>query len=306
MKNPNSFLLAEVYNPNEYRNYIKLGKMDYLYDKVDLYDHLKQVIQGKSLPDPISEIQAKYADIEHHMLHFLDNHDEQRLASKDFAGTPEKGKPLMVVSATLSSSPTMIYFGQEVGEPGNEDGGFGKPTRTSIFDYVGVPSHQRWMNDGLFDGGKLTESEKQLRDFYSRLLNFSINSSALMGKFQEIQTVNRNTPIINSGSVEASAVALESNKNKEGKNAYSEGIYSFVRWSNTQKLIVVANFSWLTESNFDLIIPADVIKEWKLKDGTYDMKEELNKKGQGKLVVKDGQGTVQVSIGPSGSFIFSL
>ena len=174
-----------------------------------MYDHLKLVIQGKALPDPITEIQAKFADIEHHMLHFLDNHDEQRLASAAFAGTPEKGKPLMVVSTTLSSSPTMIYFGQEVGEAGNEDGGFGKPTRTSIFDYVGVPNHQRWMNDGLFDGNKLTESEKNLLDFYSRLLNFYINSSALMGKFQEIQTVNRNPPPVYSNSHEVRALTSE-------------------------------------------------------------------------------------------------
>ena len=136
MKNANAFLLAEVYNPKEYRNYINLGLMDYLYDKVETYDHLKEVIHGKTLPDGLSNIQNSMADIEHHMLHFLDNHDEQRLASDAFAGTPEKGKPLMVVSATISTSPTMIYFGQEVGEPGKEDAGFGKPTRTSIFDYI--------------------------------------------------------------------------------------------------------------------------------------------------------------------------
>ncbi len=306
MKNPNAFLLAEVYNPNEYRNYIKLGKMDYLYDKVDLYDHLKQVIHRKALPDPISEIQAKFADIEHHMLHFLENHDEQRLASKDFAGTPEKGKPLMVVSTTLSSSPTMIYFGQEVGEAGNEEGGFGKPSRTSIFDYVGVPSHQRWMNDGLFDGGKLTESEKSLRDFYSRLLNFSINSPALMGKFQEIQTFNRNHIPLSNSIQEASAISNETTTNSIGKNSYSEGIYSFVRWSDSQKLIIVSNFSWVTASEFDLFIPADLIGEWKLKDGTYELKEQLSPKVRAYLVVKDGEGSVKISIPPSESFIFGF
>ena len=304
MKNPNAFLLAEVYNPNEYRNYIYLGKMDYLYDKVDLYDHLKEVIRGKALPDPISSIQEKFADIEKHLLHFLDNHDEQRLASKDFAGTPEKGKPLMVVSTTLSSSPTMIYFGQEVGEAGNEDGGFGKPTRTSIFDYVGVPNHQRWMNDGLFDGGKLTESEKNLRDFYSRLLNFSSNSSALMGKFKEIQSVNRGFSSVNNKKQEAIAAVAEAYSNE--RSAYTEELYSFVRWSNSQKLIVVANFSAVTESSFELIVPSEVISEWKLKDGSYDLKEELYQTVEAKLNVKDGQGTIKISIPASESFIFSL
>ena len=156
MKNPDAFLLAEVYNPNEYRNYIHLGKMDYLYDKVETYDKLKDIIQGRALPDGLSDIQNGMADIEHHMLHFLDNHDEQRLASPEFAGTPQKGKPLMVVSTTISTSPTMVYFGQEVGEAGNENAGFGTHSRTSIFDYIGVPNHQRWMNGGKFDGGQLT------------------------------------------------------------------------------------------------------------------------------------------------------
>ncbi len=82
--------MAEVYNPREYRNYIHLGKMDYLYDKVETYDKLKDVIQGRSWPDEISGIQYNMMDIEHHMLHFLDNHDEQRLASPEFAGSGEE------------------------------------------------------------------------------------------------------------------------------------------------------------------------------------------------------------------------
>jgi glycosidase len=217
------------------------------------------------------------------MLLFLDNLDEQRLASKEFAGSAEKGKPLMVLSTTLGSSPTMIYFGQEVGESAKEDAGFGKPSRTSIFDYVGVPNHQKWMNEGNFDGGKLSESEKNLRDFYKKLLNFSINSTALMGKFKEIQTANRG---ITSG--------------------YSEGIYSFVRWSATQKLIVVTNFSWVSDANFELVVPADVIKVWNLKDGVYPIKDQLNLSTVSALKVENGVGSVAIKMAPSESFIFSL
>ena len=283
VKNPDAFLMAEVYNPNEYRNYIRLGKMDYLYDKVETYDHLKAVIQGKTWPDGLTDIQRRLADIEHHMLHFLDNHDEQRLASPEFAGTAEKGKPLMVVSATISSSPTMIYFGQEVGEAGNENAGFGTHSRTSIFDYIGVPNHQRWMNGGKFDGGQLSQSEKDLRDFYKRLLNFSINSSALMGNFQEIQTANRN---ITTG--------------------YDIAIYSYTRWSDTEKLIIVTNFYSLASSNFELRIPADIIQKWNLKDGTYTITDQLYHKKTTQLRVENGVGKAQISISPSESFIFQL
>ena len=107
-KNPGAFLLAEVYNPQEYRNYIRLGKMDYLYDKVEMYDSLKAIIQGKAATDTIAAVQAGMGDIEGHMLHFLENHDEQRIASPAFAGSAEQAKPAMVVSALISSSPTML------------------------------------------------------------------------------------------------------------------------------------------------------------------------------------------------------
>ncbi|WP_343705908.1 alpha-amylase family protein [Flavobacterium sp.] len=283
IKNPNAFLLAEVYNPNEYRNYIRLGKMDYLYDKVETYDKLKDIIRGKSSPDELTKIQNRMSDIEHHMLHFLDNHDEQRLASPEFAGTPERGKPLMVVSATISTSPTMIYFGQEVGEAGNEDAGFGKRSRTSIFDYIGVPNNQRWMNGGKFDGGQLSESEKQLRDFYKRLLNFTVNSSALMGSFEEIQTVNR-----------------QNNEN------YDALLYSYARWSESQKLIVVANFSSEKGSEFELKVPSSLISKWNLKDGEYHLKDQLYKDITFVLKVQNEQGEAKISIEPSESLILEV
>ncbi|MFH6996176.1 alpha-amylase family glycosyl hydrolase [Flavobacterium sp. FlaQc-48] len=283
MKNPSAFLLAEVYNPNEYRNYIRLGKMDYLYDKVETYDKLKDVIRGKSSPDGLSDIQKGMSDIEHNMLHFLDNHDEQRLASPEFAGTPERGKPLMVVSTTISTSPTMVYFGQEEGEAGNENAGFGSRSRTSIFDYIGVPNHQRWMNEGKFDGGQLSESEKNLRDFYKRLLNFAINSSALMGSFEEIQSANR--------------------QNNAGYDAL---LYSYVRWSENQKLVVVVNFSSEKTSDFELKIPADVISKWNLKDGEYTLTDQLYQKSSVKLKVENGTGMSRIKIRPSESFIYEL
>lgn len=281
-KNPNAYLIAEVYNPKEYRNYIRKGKMDYLYDKVELYDTLKHIIQGRGLTDNIVGIQNGLADIEHHMLHFLENHDEQRIASPEFAGSAAKGKPMMVVSTTISSAPTMLYYAQEVGEAGNLNSGFGSHSRTTIFDYAGVPNHQRWMNGGKFDGGQLTADEKALRDFYKRLLNFSIRSSALTGKYAEIQTVNR--------------------KDTKG---YDRNIFSFVRWSSTQKLVVITNFDAQTTSHFNLTIPASIVKAWGLKSGSYPVKDALYGT-TAILKVANGVGTVQVSIAPLQSFIYVL
>lgn len=283
MKNPDAFLLAEVYNPNEYRNYIHLGKMDYLYDKVQLYDTLKNIVQGRGIPEHISGIQENLKDIEHHMLHFLDNHDEQRLASPQFAGDPKKGKPLMVVSATISSSPTMIYFGQEVGEPGAFDAGFGKNSRTSIFDYVGVPHHQRWMNGGKFDGGKLKPEEKELRDFYKRLLNFTIKSEALMGEFEQIQEANLHAGL-----------------------GYDFGLYSYVRWSNKEKLIIVTNFNQNTAVNCDVILPEAVVKRMNLKEGKYTLTDQLYGKNKTEMQLTNGVGKFKLSIQPGESFIYKF
>ncbi|WP_373521350.1 alpha-amylase family glycosyl hydrolase, partial [Aquiflexum sp.] len=252
MKNPDAFLLAEIYNPREYRNYIHFGKMDYLYDKVELYDTLKNIMQGKGSTDNLIGIQNGLSDIGKHMLHFLENHDEQRIASPDFVGKAEIGKPAAVLSATIDAAPMMIYFGQEVGEPGTEKAGFGNPTRTSIFDYIGVPHHQRWMNEGKFDGGQLSVEEKELRDFYVRLLNFTKGSSALAGVYQEIHSHNRHHT-----------------------EWYNDRVFSFVRWSYNQKLLIVCNFDAEQTFGFDLELPSDLIEKWNLKTGDLTLSEKL-------------------------------
>lgn len=283
MKNPDAFLLAEVYNPSLYRDYIHKGKMDYLYDKVELYDSIKHIMKGYGWTDHIPVVQKGMADIEHHMLHFLENHDEQRIASPDFVGNAELAKPAMVVSATISTSPTMIYFGQEVGEPGAEDAGFGKPTRTSIFDYIGVPHHQRWVNNKKFDGGQLSEEEKNLRGFYKRLLNFTINSEALMGEYQEIHFYNKD--------------------NTEG---YDHRVLSYVRWSENEKLIILSNFDEHKSYSFDFKIPEDVIAKWQLTDGDYPITEKLYGEIEKKLSVSNGQGHIQLELEPLQSYIFKV
>ncbi len=283
MKNPDAFLLAEVYNPMLYRDYIHKGKMDYLYDKVELYDSLKHIMKGYGWTDHIHTVQSGLLDIEHHMLHFLENHDEQRIASPEFVGKAEIAKPAMVVSATISSSPTMVYFGQEVGEDGSEDAGFGSPSRTSIFDYIGVPAHQRWVNGKKFDGGQLLEEEKNLRDFYKRLLNFTINSSALMGEYQEIHYYN-----------------------KAHTETYDHRIYSFVRWDNDEKLIVVANFDAEKSYDIELKLPPYLVEKWKLDNGEHSLREQLYGDQNPNLKVVGGVGKIKIGIQPLESFIFKL
>ncbi|APY08042.1 alpha-amylase [Winogradskyella sp. J14-2] len=283
MKNPEAFLLAEVYQPHLYRAYIKKGKMDYLYDKVQLYDTLKHVMQGHGSTYNIPPIQEDLKDIEHHMLHFLENHDEQRIASPDFAGNAEKGKPAMVVSATISTSPTMVYFGQELGEKAEEDLGFGDPIRTSIFDYGSVPSVVRWVNNKQFDGGQSTEAEKNLRDFYKRLLNFTITSDALMGDYQDLQHYNQ-----------------------QHTEWYNDKVLSFARWSANEKLIIISNFNAENIYGFELQLPEDLISKLKLKDGDYQVEDQLYKNYTSTLKVEGGKAQVRIDIKPLESFILKI
>ncbi|MDG4716766.1 alpha-amylase family glycosyl hydrolase [Winogradskyella marincola] len=283
MQNPDAFLLAEVYQPHLYRDYIKKGKMDYLYDKVQLYDTIKHVMQGHGSTYNIPPIQEDLKDIEHHMLHFLENHDEQRIASPDFAGNAEKGKPAMVVSATISTSPTMVYFGQEFGEKAEEDLGFGDPTRTSIFDYGSVPSVVRWVNNKQFDGGQSTEDEKVLRDFYKRLLNFTITSEALMGDYQDLQHYNQ-----------------------QHTEWYNDKVLSFARWSEDEKLIVISNFNAENTYGFELQLPEDLVSKLELKDGDYQVEDQLYNNYTSTLKVENGKAQVRIDIKPLESFILKI
>ena len=283
VKRPDTLLLAEVYQPDLYRPYIHMGKMDYLYDKVDFYDGLKHIMKGYGWTDHIPVVQKAVADIEHHMLHFLENHDEERIASGPFVGNPELGRPAMVVSATIGSSPIMLYFGQEVGEPGGEDAGFGKPSRTSIFDYIGVPHHQWWMNNKKFDGGQLPENLRELRNFYKGLLNFCRGSEALMGDYRDLHF-----------------------HNKEHTAGYDHRLLSFARWSAHEKLIVIANFEPEKSYSLTLSLPGELIKGWQLSDGEHPLSDALQPDRNTVMQVENGEGSLPLQLAPLESLILRL
>ena len=276
--NPDAFLLAEVYNPNEYRPYLHLGKMDYLYDKVQLYDTLRNIVVHSHSTDAITAIQRSLADISHRMLHFLENHDEQRIASPEFAGNAEKAKPAMVVSTLISESPVMLYFGQEVGEKGAEAAGFGSPSRTSIFDYIGVPAHQRWLNNKRFDGGQLSETERSLRDFYQRLLNLEVN-----GSYTDLHLHNH-----------------------QHTEYYNDRVYSFARGNEHEQWVIVSNFSSQHSFGFELQLPPYLLGSWFLNDGVYTLTDALYGNKKTSLHIKQGKGTMRVDIAPLESLIFKI
>ncbi len=191
---PDIIFIAEVYNPQEYRNYIFNGHFDYLYDKVGLYDTLRAVISNGASATAITGCWQSVNDIQSHMLNFLENHDEQRIASEYFAGNAHKAFPGMIVSACMNTNPVMIYFGQELGESGMDTEGFsGRDGRTTIFDYWSIDSIRRWTNHGRFNTHLLNTKEKGIRNFYKTLLTICNEEKCIShGAFFDLMYVNMN------------------------------------------------------------------------------------------------------------------
>lgn len=236
--------IAEIYNPNEYRNYIHVGFFDYLYDKVGLYDTLRGVICGQRPAHEITRCWQSVEGIQDKMLNFLENHDEQRIASDFFAGDARKGIPGLLVAAALNSNPVMIYCGQELGERGMDAEGFsGCDGRTTIFDYWSVPSVRNWVNEGRFDESGLTEEQKSLREQYRQLLQIVKNEPAIRsGSFYDLMYANPSSQYFNSRSQ-----------------------YAFLRKYGNEVLLIVANFGSSVQK-IRINIPADAFRTLGIPD----------------------------------------
>jgi len=241
---PDLVFIAEIYNPNAYRDYIFKGGFDYLYDKVELYDTLKSIIQNRATTDDLTVIWQRQEGIDSNMLRFLENHDEQRIASPYFAGNSQRGIPMMAASAFMHKGPVMMYFGQDVGEPGSGESGFsGDDGRTTIFDYWTAPEHAKWVNNGKFDGGQLSEDQKRLQRKYIDI-NKSINEKEAIraGDFYDLHYYNRNSDY----------------------TGYSNQVYCFVRHTANEVLLIVINFSTKKETAF-VKVPDEAWKSFGLQ-----------------------------------------
>ncbi len=254
--NPDIIFIAEIYNPGQYRNYIDNGRFDYLYDKVQLYDTLRLLINGQSATQHIAGIQQGLSGINHRMLHFLENHDEQRIASPFFAGDPWKAVPAMVISACIDQAPVMIYFGQEVGEPGAGAEGFsGEDGRTTIFDYWGVPQHQKWVNGGAFDGGQLSENQKALRQFYVDVFTFARNNPAIhSGEYSDITSFNQAQGNIN------------------------HLMHAFVRYFDDERILIVSSFNG-SALPATIALPPELAQQMGLQAGVKYVGRDLLRSG---------------------------
>ena len=232
---PSLLFIGEVYNPYEYRNYIASG-FDYLYDKVGMYDVLRDITCHRRGTHDITHAWQQTDDIRQHMLYFLENHDEQRIASDFFAGNGFKAVPALIISALLQQNPLMIYAGQEYGERGMDEEGFsGRDGRTTIFDYWSVDTLCRAAE------GKLTEDEQQLSDLYTKVLSIAQKEKAVSeGQMFDLMYAN---------------------------TQYG-GQYAFLRSDGKSHLLVVVNFEDVARS-IDLTIPSHAFEYMKIDERDY-------------------------------------
>ncbi len=245
--------IAEIYQPDIYRRYIEYGKFDYLYDKVGLYDTLRSVICREAPAHTITHAWQNVEGIQHHMLNFLENHDEQRIASDFFAGDAFAGIPGMIISATMNTNPVMIYNGQELGEKGMDEEGFsGKDGRTTIFDYWSMESIRNWINNCTFEENKLTEAQKLLRKKYIILLHIAKNEPAIMsGKFYDLMYANR-----------------------ENSNFNLNCHYAYIRKHKNEVILIVVNFN-NEQQQISVIIPPEAFESLGFGDNRAAMVTEL-------------------------------
>ena len=267
---PEMLFIGEVYDPNQYRTYIGAG-FDYLYDKVGMYDCIRDVICGRrSTTDITSQWQAT-DDIRDHMLYFLENHDEQRIASDFFAGKAEKGIPGLIVSVLLQQNPFMLYAGQEYGERGMDEEGFsGKDGRTTIFDY--------WCVDTLAraEQRKLTKEEKALKAMYDKVLNIARSEKSVAeGASFDLMYVNQQY----------------------------QRQYAFLRKSDTEVLLVVANFEEQS-ADMDVTIPAHAFDYLQIKEKNAIATDLLS--GKKKRIVLRRDETVSMQLPPLGAVVLKF
>ncbi len=262
--------IGEVYNPSEYRHYLFSG-FDWLYDKVGMYDTMRAVICHHLPTSAITNAWQSTDDIRDHMLYFLENHDEQRIASDFFAADGRKGVPAMIASILMQQNPFMLYAGEEYGERGMDQEGFsGHDGRTTIFDYWSIDTLCRAAQN------KLSQEEKQLFDIHQKTMLLARKEKAVSdGVFFDLMYVNR----------------------------HLERQYAFLRYAEGELLLVVVNFED-RDVVVDVNIPAHAFEYLDMKEKKLIATDLLSKERLAMSLRKDG--SVRMDISSRGGRVWKM
>ena len=252
--------VGEVYNPHEYRHYLASG-FDWLYDKVGMYDTMRSVICGQASASAISHAWQQTDDIRDHMLYFLENHDEQRIASDFFAADAQKGVPAMMASLLMQQNPFMLYAGEEYGERGMDREGFsGNDGRTTIFDYWSVDTLCRAAS------GQLTEQEKALHDIHVKTMHIARQEKTVAeGVFFDLMYVN----------------------------SHLQRQYAFLRRAEGELLLVVVNFDG-SDVTINVNVPSHAFDFLTMKEKKVIATDLLTKEKLAMSMKRDGAVRMEV------------
>ena len=212
---PALLFVAEVYQKDNYRRYLDEVGFDLLYDKSGLYDTLRAICCSGATARGITWNWQWLGDLQPRVLNFLENHDEQRLASPEFLGSATRGLAPLACSLLFNTAPYMLYFGQEVGENGIE----GAAGRTSIFNWSDPPE-LRDLHASLHGGKRLARQEASLLRRYRELLRFAKRPAFASGGTWDLTYCNESAPGYN-----------------------PDRHFAFVRYNAREAWLVACNFS---------------------------------------------------------------
>ena len=153
------------------------------------------------------------------MLNFLENHDEQRVASDFFCGSAEGGYAALAVSLLWNNAPFMLYFGQEIGERGMDNEPFsGVNGRTSIFDW--------WRVDSLC---------RLWGSIHGTAPGLNNDENAVLERYKSILALSKE-PVFASGSCYDLCYM-------QGPDFDRDSLFAWLRYDDTDCRLIVANFS---------------------------------------------------------------
>ena len=224
--------VAEVYDKANYRRYIRDVGFDLLYDKSGVYDIVRGVIDGARSVRELTWHWQFLSDLQDSMLNFLENHDEQRLSSPFFAGSPDKAWAALTFLMLFNRASFMLYFGQEVGEDAAE----GDCGRTSIFNWC-KPLHISHLQSLVKSGAGATAKERRCLARYRSLLSLATSPLCAEGEVWDLCYCNQTSPGFN-----------------------PDRHFAFLRHLGSKTALVFCNFSH-TETEVVVTIPPEV-RSW--------------------------------------------
>ena len=262
MRDESAFFMAEAYNDHmklcrgDAHTELLAAGFDAVYDG-ESYRALNSIFEGCAWANDLDRYNYSELPLYSRGVRYLENHDEPRLAAPGhWAGQGNIAAPaLMLAQYATTCGPVLFYNGQEVGERAEGPGGYGGDNgRSSIFDYTYLPQFQHWTNGGRFDGARMSESERSLRDFCARLLPLLQHPALSKGEFYGLNWANQQTP--GYGRV-------------EGETCSGHRLYACLRHNRKARatLLVICNFSAAAAADTCIHIPTSAC-EWAGKKGS--------------------------------------